>query len=215
MKISVCIPCHVNDFSDLKNLILDLNSQSRKPDEVIIFIKPVSDSFLEDKNLTLDNEIQYKFLTENKYSTMAYAKNRCIEEATGDIICLMDSDDTLDEKKVEFVENFMKEHDHCDIMVHGYFYNNKNSVRAQSVNIQDLTYEECLPDPNALGIMSTSGQELHHAHSSFRRKVLLENSFPEKDSAYRIDDSVFLKMLLKKGFNILFSKHKLISFNKI
>jgi glycosyltransferase involved in cell wall biosynthesis len=215
MKISVCIPCHVNDFSDLKNLILDLNSQSRKPDEVIIFIKPVSDSFLEDKNLTLDNEIQYKFLTENKYSTMAYAKNRCIEEATGDIICLMDSDDTLDEKKVEFVENFMKEHDRCDIMVHGYFYNDKNSVRTQSVDVQDLTYEECLPDPNALGIMSTSKQELHHAHSSFRRKVLLENSFPEKDSAYRIDDSVFLKMLLKKGFNILFSKHKLISFNKI
>jgi len=215
MKISVCIPCHINDFEDLKKLIINLNSQSRKPDEVIIFIKPVNKNFLDNKNLFLDKEINYQIITDSKYSTMGYGKNRCIEKATGDIICLMDSDDTVHFSKIEFVEKFMKNNLNCDIMVHGYHYNDIDALNNLKINLEDESYSACHADPKTLGITTSCGSELHHAHASFRRDVIKNNMFPEENIAYRIDDSVMLKLLLKKNYNIFFSKHKFISFNNI
>lgn len=211
MKLSVCIPCHVDHFHHLKDIISDLNNQTRPPDEIIIYIKPINKNHNLDLNFNVKSCTNLIFIEDENYTTMAYSKNRCAEKSTGDLILFMDCDDRINIHKLEFVERFFLKNNDCDVLVHGYYINDLSHLK-DSIDMNNMSYEICIDDENTLGVKNNIGVELHHAHSSFRRDSFIKCKYPEKDSAYRADDSILLKHMVKKQYNIYFTNNKLISF---
>lgn len=57
-----------------------------------------------------------KYFKNNKNMGVAYCRNRAIQEATGDIICVQDSDDMSMELRATIVNNYFKRHKDVNIM---------------------------------------------------------------------------------------------------
>jgi len=90
MKISYCIPSK-NNLRYLKGSIKSIKENSSLPYEIVVFIDSNSDGTEEwlKKNAP---EVKYTKNTSYEYKGIAYGYNRCIENATGDVICVFHAD---------------------------------------------------------------------------------------------------------------------------
>ena len=90
MKISYCIPSK-NNLRYLKGSIKSIKENSSLPYEIVVFIDSNGDGTEEwlKKNAP---EVKYTKNTSYEYKGIAYGYNRCIENATGDVICVFHAD---------------------------------------------------------------------------------------------------------------------------
>ncbi len=103
MKISVCIPLY-NGEHCIESALASLEAQTRQPDEVIIRDDCSNDSgrniINKFSNLCID------FYTNNKNLGTVSNWNKCLEDATGDIVTFLHQDDGFEP---EFLSNVEKD----------------------------------------------------------------------------------------------------------
>ena len=209
MKLSVCIPCHINHADHLKNILSDLSIQTKKPHEIVIFLKPFLSSNLNFLHGQFD-ETELKIITSCEESTMGFAKNKCAEQSSGDILCFMDADDRIHPQKLEFVEKIFTSQT-CDAMIHNYSMNN---VSIFNKTLDNPLIGNCFDHVTGTGVDNDLDIPLHFAHCSVKKDVYLLNKFNENWDSYRADDAYFVKSLCKKGYSVKCVDLKLISFTK-
>ena len=222
MIISVCIPCHKAHIPQLKQIIEDLLRQTRKPNEIIAYIKPIKKNEIINVNKEVtevfnscnnkDNKTSLTLLFSHQHSSMGFAKNRCLERAVGDIIITADCDDRIHTQKVEIVENFFKKNEDCDALAHSYV-NNNDKILEENIKAKDLTYVRCYDDKNSYGILSKCRTPIHHAHASFKKTVFNKFKFDESQENFGKDDSLMLKQLVNKNYNVYLVKSPLVVFD--
>jgi len=247
MKISVCIPCIYDKHRLLKDILYDFVNQTKKPHEIIVLLKPTDApaSFYNNLyNTMLDTNI-ITFIAENKNSTIGYAKNRCVEKTSCDVVCMADSDDRIHYKKLEYVEEFFRNTEDADGLVHRYFgglnwssypdvqiVDPKQSMldlREEKIDIEKFELEECAirehPDSifkdTASGgyqnVGKTTGNllDFHNAHCSFRKSIFESIRFDESWDNFGADDSIFIKGLIKEKHKVYYTPERLIYFNQL
>ena len=105
-KISVIVPMH-NSSKYLTECIESILNQTYNNFEIIIVDDASTDNSVEIASEIKDNRIRIFKLEENL--GVATARNKGIEEATGDYICFIDSDDywVRDklERQIKFIES--------------------------------------------------------------------------------------------------------------
>ena len=121
MKVSVVMTTYNGEKYILPQLESLLN-QTRRADEVLIYDDGSSDrtieivnDFLDNKNLTNWRLIINKI---NKGWRRNFFDGIC--EAEGDIVFPCDQDDVWFEKKIEIMENVMKDHNEIELLVSGF-----------------------------------------------------------------------------------------------
>ena len=226
MIISVCIPCHIDHIPELKRTIIDLVKQTRKPDEIIVFIKPLprqETDKIRDEITTVFNEYnkndentRLDLLFDDQTSSMGFAKSRCIEFATGELVMTMDCDDRVHRQKIEIIERLFEENENYDVLVHNYINNNIESL-SRAIDLFSLIIKKCKNHPRGCGLDPEGGGNVHHAHASFRRKTTLDKDeiyFEEGNKNFGADDSIILSKLVDMGCGVYFIDYPLIIFDR-
>ena len=154
-KVSVIIPVY-NSKKHIKDCINSVINQTYKNLEILVVNDKSTDSSLKIINKIKDKRIKIINLKQN--SGVAVARNKGIEEATGDYICFIDSDDYWYLKKIEKQVKFMKENDYTFIYSDYEFLHNGKRHR---VNVPSyITYKEALK--NTTIFTSTVMFNMHH-----------------------------------------------------
>ena len=211
MKISVCIPCHVNNVECVEDILNDLSGQTVKPDEVIVFVKPVPPDFElpgEQVALMSSNDINLVLLTSENQSTMGEAKNRCSEKASGDILCFMDCDDRVHPQKIECVHRFFDSEGNDSVFLHSYTRNDIDHFHDDLLAKQG--YELVFSSGGITKV--ESGAPIHFAHSSMPRKIVERFPFDESGASFRKDDLLQIEAIISGGLEAWFLNKHLVSY---
>lgn len=89
-KISYCLPTK-NNLRYLKGSIQSIVQNSQLPYEIVVYIDSDNDG-TEDWLKQNVPEVKYTKNTSTEYKGIAYGYNRCIEQSTGDVICVFHAD---------------------------------------------------------------------------------------------------------------------------
>ena len=138
-KISVIVPMH-NSSKYLTECIESILNQTYNNFEIIIVDDASTDNSVEIASEIKDNRIRIFKLEENL--GVATARNKGIEEATGDYICFIDSDDYWVRDKLERQIKFIEENDYAFIYG-GYKYLRNESTHIAHVPIS-VDYKQAL-----------------------------------------------------------------------
>lgn len=90
MKISYCLPTK-NNLRYLKGSIQSIKDNSQLPYEIVVYIDADNDGTEEWLKQNAP-EVKYTKNNSNEYKGIAYGYNRCIEQSTGDVICVFHAD---------------------------------------------------------------------------------------------------------------------------
>ena len=108
-KISVIVPVY-NVEKYLDKCLTSLIKQTYKNFEIIV----INDGSI-DNSLAICNKYDNVKVYDYKNAGVAHARNVGIKKATGDYLLFVDSDDYIDEKLLENLNEFLKKND-CDIV---------------------------------------------------------------------------------------------------
>lgn len=136
-KVSIVIPVY-NSSKHLEECINSVINQTYKNLEIIIVNDKSTDNSLSIINSFKDKRIKVINLKEN--SGVSIARNKGVEESTGELVCFLDSDDYWNLKKIEKQVKFIK--NKAFIYSDYEFYKNGKKHRARVP--KTITYEEAL-----------------------------------------------------------------------
>ena len=161
-KITAIIPIH-NSSKHIKQCIESVLNQTYKNIELILIDDASTDNSVELVKNIKDNRIKLIELKEN--SGAAVARNKGIEEATGDYICFLDSDDYWLPNKLERQIKFIEENNYTFIYA-GYDYF-KNGKRKKAKVPKSMNYNQLLKN-----------------HAIFTSTVMLNMTHLKKEDIY-------------------------------
>jgi len=138
-KVSIIIPVY-NSEKYIKECLDSIINQTYKNLEIIIVNDVSTDNSINIIKQFKDKRI--KIVNLNYNSGVAIARNRGIEEATGDYICFIDSDDYWDLTKIEKQVNFIEKNNYSFIYSdYAYLKDNKQHI----VHVpHSITYKQAL-----------------------------------------------------------------------
>jgi glycosyltransferase involved in cell wall biosynthesis len=160
-KVSVIMSVY-NGEKYVKEAIESVLAQSFEGFEFIIIDDGSTDSSVAIVNSYDDKRI--RFLKNDKNRGLAYSLNRGIDEAKGNYIARMDSDDICLKNRLELQYNFMEAH--LDIGISG------AAVKVFGNEVRPLQYPS---DPDELKILLLYHSPLIHPTVIFRTDILRQN----------------------------------------
>lgn len=144
IKFSIIVPVY-NAINSLKNTIVSLVNQTYKNIEIILVDDGSNDGSgrLCNYLCELDNRIK---VFHQMNSGVSVARNKGLENATGDYVTFCDSDDTYDENLIENYKRKLDENHYYQIVI-GYkkiYIKNDKQVRYMEIvpNGEEVTYAE-------------------------------------------------------------------------
>ena len=138
-KVSVIVPMH-NSSKHIQECIESVINQTYKNIELIIVDDKSTDNSLEIAESIKDERIKIIKLSQNVGAAMA--RNRGIDEASGEYICFLDSDDYWYKEKIEKQVKFIKENDYTFIYS-AYEFLKENKKHIAYVP-ESITYKQAL-----------------------------------------------------------------------
>lgn len=164
-KISVIIPIH-NSSKHIKECLESVINQTYKNIEIIVVDDASKDNSLEVVKNIKDNRIKIIELKENVGA--GKSRNKGIEEATGDYICFLDSDDYWLLDKIDRQIKFIEENNY--IFIYGGYDYLKNGRRKKAKVPKSMNYNQLLKN-----------------HAIFTSTVMLNMSYLKKEEIYMPD----------------------------
>ncbi len=138
-KISVIVPVY-NSHKHIKECLDSIINQTYKNIEILVINDKSTDNSLEIINSFKDKRI--KIINLKKNSGVAVARNKGIEEATGNYICFIDSDDYWYPEKLKKQIKFIKNNNYAFIYSDYEFLSSKRKHRA--IVPKSITYKQAL-----------------------------------------------------------------------
>jgi glycosyltransferase involved in cell wall biosynthesis len=205
--ISLAITCWHKDLHFLPQTLNYINSQTVKPDEIIVVANNVSELSIEDKS------IKTFFVNERK--PVSWSRNKAAELSSCDIISFFDVDDIPHPQKIEATK-YAFENTDADCFVHGFTENQGVSSEIykdfQFERVIELTHEGYLKIPTG------DNKDLHHGHLAVKTNVILDNPYNEMLGFYERgfqfwgEDTEVCKRLFSSNYKFYYSRCKLIDY---
>ncbi len=154
MFVSIITPVF-NSENYLEETINSVLNQTYQNWELIIIDDCSTDNSVDIINKFLKNDSRIKFISLNKNSGVASARNSGIEVAKGRFIAFLDSDDIWDENKLEYQLSLMIKNDYALTYTAYRKINNENNVIAKHIPVKEtgLRYKDLLKH-NEIGFLS-------------------------------------------------------------
>jgi glycosyltransferase involved in cell wall biosynthesis len=204
--ISLAITCWHKDLHFLPQTLNYINSQTVKPDEIIVVANNVGELSIEDKS------IKTFFVNERK--PVSWSRNKAAELSNCDIISFFDVDDIPHPQKIEATKQLFDTTD-ADCFVHGFteFSDTKDHYsNFDFCKINELTHDGYLKIPNG------DNKDLHHGHLAAKRDVIIKNRYNEMLGFYELgfkywgEDSEICNRLFNSNYKFYYSNCKLVNY---
>jgi len=114
MNVTVVIPCYDKHFNYLMKRLVELYTNTNKPEQVIISLNGCKNIEIERINILKNKFTKYFtnfiIIKNNERVPRPEARNLTLEYITGDIICLCDADDKIHPQRIEITKYFFKKY---------------------------------------------------------------------------------------------------------
>jgi len=205
LKFSVIIPCF-NSSGTIYRSLDSLLKQSYKPYEVLLI-----DDASEDFNLLLDlvnkfeNDLNIKVLRNPFNKNGAYSRNRGIENASGDFVAFLDSDDSWEEDRLESALKIIANAESDNFIIYGKFElvrlgSPKVLLPLRAIGNQELVSE----------YVFAAGQQMQT--STFICSLDIAKNIKFDPNLSRHQDSDFMMRAQAKGVYFIFQNKKCASY---
>ena len=134
MKISVVIPTY-NSAATIGNAIASCQDQTYPAHEIIV----VDDASTDNTSTLLSSFEHIKFITQPYNQGPSATRNKGWDEATGDIIAFLDSDDEWHPKKLEVINDLFSKNDSIQYLGHSYVVENFTVINDTAAKQKSFT----------------------------------------------------------------------------
>lgn len=212
MNISLIITLYPPHFKYIIDLIKNIEQFTLLPTEVIISVSEYNDTFP-----TIHSSIlNIKLLPINIKQNASQNRNRAINVAIGEYICIADGDDLIHVKKLEICSNIFKNNPEVNLLVHNYdTFCVKSRQWDFNKNIDDsaIKLHECFIDSTCSNIATKNCDCVHHAHVFFKKSICNHIKYREGIQYERKEDGLFCQDIIRQIGNVYMVDLKLIGYS--
>jgi len=144
MKFSIITPCY-NAQHYIEQMILSVQAQTYKNFELIIINDGSTDKSLEIIERYKQTNSKIIIINQRNSGKPSIARNLGIKQATSDILCFLDSDDTMLPEKLQKIAVAFKRNPDIVIVAHDYYSIDKNSTLLDKGVIKKNWDEQNMP----------------------------------------------------------------------
>lgn len=200
MNISLIVTLYPPHFKYIVDLIKNIEQFTLLPSEVILSVSEYNDTFP-----TINSSIlNIKLLPINIKQNAAQNRNRAIQVALGDYICIVDGDDLVHLKKLEICSNIIKNNPEVTLLLHNYDnfkYQTWNFNK--SIDDSNIKLHECFINPLSSNLMTKPTEiNIHHAHIFFKKDIFNDIKYREDIFYERKEDGFFCQDVLRRFGNV-------------
>lgn len=205
--IGVAIPCYEPHHYLINGLVDNAIAQTRRPDRVVISCSSWQENSRRDM---ICGGIPITILYWKRPIVQAENRNIAARELGTDIITFLDADDLMHPRRLEYMLRAFEE-SKCDVIVHDYQWIKEGSnIPFADEPVMNLTDDVIVKKPYEVGCMLENGEQpFHHAHLGITKEAFSKVQFPINAVFYRIEDSVYLGMLVDSQMKIRYLANKL------
>jgi amylovoran biosynthesis glycosyltransferase AmsB len=205
MKFSVIIPCF-NSSGTIYRALRSVEKQSYKPYEVLLI-----DDASADFNLLLDvisqfeNSLTIKILRNPLNKNGAYSRNRGIENASGDFVAFLDSDDSWVDDRLETAHKIITTAESCNFIIYGKFELVRIGLPQVFLPLRGIDKSELVSE-----YIFAAGQQMQT--STFICSLDIARGIKFDPDLSRHQDSDFMMRAQAKGIAFIFQNKKCASY---
>ncbi len=203
-KISVIIPLY-NCENEIKKCLKSIINQSYKNLEILVVNDASTDKSKETVEKLIDSDNRIRLINLQKNAGAGNARNIGLDNATGELIAFIDSDDWIDTNFYNILYDNMRKYN-SDIAVAGilneYEYKSKSEIRYK------YEYDNCLDNFFALELLSRSiNQDIYITpivnNKLYKKELFLKHNIKyDKTSLYEDDAITFWLLYYAKKVSI-------------
>lgn len=135
MKISVVIPVY-NGANTLANAIESCLNQTIQPHEIIV----VDDASSDNSKAVAEKYKQVKLISLSVNSGPSTARNKGWDEATGELVAFLDSDDIWHPEKLGVINSVFEDYGHIQYLGHSYTLDDFAEINKEALSVSHQTY---------------------------------------------------------------------------
>ena len=195
-SFSIGIPCHYSHTKYLQEKVDLYNSQSFKPNEIVVSI---SDALNE---INLKSEIPLKIISTKERKYAGENRNIIMSKSNSDIVIFSDADDLPHQNRVESIRELFLRDSHLEVLLHGYAcspnsHHNFNDLKMEVNDFFDS--EVVIDDIVANQYTKLREYKVHHGALSIKRSIFKSIEWTNKIKG---QDVQFIEMCLSQGIKI-------------
>lgn len=189
IRVGIAICCYKGHISILKRLLDSIESQTRKPNEVV-----VSCSSSEPDDIPYRRDMYsfpFRILTHSERKNAAQNRNYAAAQLTTDVVCFFDADDIMHPQRIEIIADCFQANPQLMIFLHNIEFSTSTIFPPlRNVYLYMNQLSKCDWGSTILQV------RLHHAniangHASIRRSVLQHVTFQESVEFQGKEDTAF------------------------
>lgn len=204
MSLGVAIPTYSKHYPFLQSLLENIASSTVKPDMISVSCSSMIQTDEVHSNVNgVPVVISYSRRTLNPSQN----RNRAIAKLNTDFVTLIDGDDLMHPQRIEYIKNTFDQHPEIDGLYHSYKHSplaNRNDPFDTLEPPVFMANVELNPSGLGLVVPKESGgtYDIHHAHGTFRRRILQRFPFDERPEYKYMEDSVHATILGRNGIKL-------------
>mgnify|MGYP001295303412 CR=1 FL=1 len=202
-SFSIGIPCHYSHTKYLQEKVDLYNSQSFKPNEIVVSI---SDALNE---INLKSEIPLKIISTKERKYAGENRNIIMSKSNSDIVIFSDADDLPHQNRVESIRELFLRDSHLEVLLHGYACspNSHHNFNDLKMEINDFFDSKVI----IKDIVTNQYTKLHehdvaHGALCIKKSILKKIEWTNKIKG---QDIQFIEMCLSQGIKISSTDTKL------
>jgi glycosyltransferase involved in cell wall biosynthesis len=180
--IGIAVPCYKNHIKYIPQLIANLQSQTRKPDQIVISCSSVDAAALAELECLPQTELDIRLIPIKEQKNGSSNRNIAAAHLNTDLIAFFDVDDLMHPQRIEFVLSIY-EKTKFDVLYHNYI----------GMADEFTKYTNC--DIHILDAGTKPVKPAHHAHVTVRRQVFDQIKWPEGKLFEGAEDSAYLTLV--------------------
>lgn len=202
LTIGIVIPCYKPHINLLKKCLDSIETQTKKPDMVIVSCSSSEESDIPYKSE--DYSYPLKIYTHSGKRNTAQNKNFGSQFIGTDIITYFDSDDVMHPQRIEIIYNAFINNSNFQLILHN-FRRDPTDLHFPYYDVNKITYEI---DPfyisnwGGVCLLENNSRNIHNGHISITKNVFLnEQQFNESSIALGREDTDFNTMYINTHKN--------------
>lgn len=209
-SIGIAIPCYKYHISKLKSLLDSIETQTRRPQQVII---SCSSSIKEDiPYMSSQYSFPFIIIPYRERKNAAENRNIAMDLLDTDIISFFDADDVMHPQRIEYIMKAFFDHTTCNIVLHSYvYYNETQNGKVSLFNKHMVIKDKLHRAPSGCAVLEHPYNEfrIHHSQVSVSGHICKHYRFKEGIEYERREDSVFCGDILTNVRDSVYIKNPL------
>lgn len=198
ITISICIPCVPKHVPLLRELLKNIDLQTKKPHEIIVALcqtNSIQANKLE-KELNKVHDFPIKIIFTEGRASAATNRNKAAKCAQGELISFIDADDLMHVQRLEIIAYIYKEY-HCKSILHNYLKEENTKIFSKEDILKNIKHgKEIYKIHKKFTKAPNISIDITNGHITCHRSIFQVLEQPMGKEFLGKEDAIFVRMIL-------------------